>query len=269
MTRDAIGRTAWKRFRDGVTAGGLAWLCLSMLGVTGAFKIAGADWLWVAVAAGGMLGALGFEAWFQRLAVAALVALLAVSYAPGPVGRLSRGLVVNDPIPGEPVDAVVVLAGSVSPDGRVGTHAVDRLLEGFRLAKLGVAPRVVTSRVRVSYGADSISSDADLSYLATVAGEIPMTVLDRVGTTRLEAERFQALATASGWSTIVVVTSPSHTRRACGTYARLGLRVICRASPDRSAAIETLPRPHDRLAAFSDWLYESLAMVWYRYRGWL
>jgi len=244
-------------------------LALSLLGVTGAAKVPGLDWTLGAVLVGALLGALGLGRVVGALAAGALATMLLVSFNPGLVRWLVTPLIRNDPLPSVPVDAVVVLAGSVSADGRIGVQAADRLLEGIRLVRAGVAPRLLTSRVATTLGADSISADQDIRYFLDAAGPVDAEILGPVGSTRLEAERFAERATAPGWSRIVVVTSPSHTRRACATFAKLQFRVTCRASPHRVAAIRTLPQPTDRLQAFSEWLYETVATSWYRSRGWI
>jgi uncharacterized SAM-binding protein YcdF (DUF218 family) len=126
------------------------------------------------------------------------------------------------------------------------------------------------SQVWTIRGADTVTSDADVRYLLTTAGlEADVHTLRPVGTTRIEAERFRELAAAQGWRAAVVVTSPLHTRRACRAFEHVGVTVTCRASPDRSLPWQHLTGPDARLAGFGAWLYEALAWLEYRIRGWV
>ena len=94
-------------------------------------------------------------------------------------------------------------------------------------------------------------------------------VVAPVHSTRDEALRTAALARRAGWRTVAVVTSPLHTRRACATFERVGLAVVCVPSEERSFALRHLRSPGDRLEAFGYWLYETLGWLEYRRRGWV
>jgi uncharacterized SAM-binding protein YcdF (DUF218 family) len=265
MTGRERGRAA---LEGGVTLA-LAWVALAELSVGSVLGLAGLDVLLPVLLVGALAGALGAGRWLRQIAVGALGLLVVASLGFG-LPRLVAGLVQEDVLPVDPSDAVFVLAGSVSTDARIGPQATDRLLEGIRLVRSGAAPRLVVSRVGTRLGRDSIFSDADASYLLQTAGlQTELHVLFPVGSTRAEAERLAELAARHQWRRVVVVSSPLHTRRACGAVARVGLEVVCRPSPDRSIAWRTLPRPSDRIAALAGWLYESLGWLEYRVRGWV
>jgi uncharacterized SAM-binding protein YcdF (DUF218 family) len=115
-----------------------------------------------------------------------------------------------------------------------------------------------------------ISSDVDqrrLISLASVAGA--WIVVDSVHTTRDEAVRSAARLLPEGARSIIVVTSPMHTRRACATFEAVGFRVVCRASRERDFATNPPVGNRDRLAALRAFGYEQLGMIKYRARGWL
>jgi uncharacterized SAM-binding protein YcdF (DUF218 family) len=90
-----------------------------------------------------------------------------------------------------------------------------------------------------------------------------------VRTTHDEALRTAEIARREGWRTVVVVTTPLHTRRACATFERAGLAVVCVPSEERTFALRHLDAPGDRLAAFGEWLYETLGWIKYRHLGWV
>lgn len=230
---------------------------------------AGLDLVVPAGLVGAGLGLLGWERLVRGLAAGIFATIVVVALCP-PIGRLEHSLVRGDPLPAEPADAIVVLAGAVTGDGTLNPAATDRMLEALRLLREGRSTRLIVSRVRTTVGRDTIDSDADQRFLLSVAGLAPeLHILDSVGSTRLEAVRAAALAGRPGWKRIIVVTSPSHTRRACAAFEKVGFEVACRASADRSAALTTQPKARDRIAGFSRWLYEELAWTEYRLRGWV
>jgi uncharacterized SAM-binding protein YcdF (DUF218 family) len=89
-----------------------------------------------------------------------------------------------------------------------------------------------------------------------------------VHSTRDEALAFAALARTHGWRRVVAVTSPSHTRRACGALEAVGLTVECRPAAARVYDLTRLDRPSNRRLAFADVLYEAAATLLYRSRQW-
>jgi uncharacterized SAM-binding protein YcdF (DUF218 family) len=262
--RERLSQAVW-----GAVLLGLAWLGASVLGLDDVMGIVGLNAIAGVGLLGALLGYLGLTRWLRGLAGTVFATILLVGACP-PLGRLEHGLVRRDPLPAQPVNAIVALAGSVSGDGTLGPAATDRLLEAMHLLRDSVSTRLVLSRVRAVVGHDTVYSDADQRFLLLVAGLAPeLHILDPVGSTRLEAVRAAALGRELGWTRLVVVTSPSHSSRACAAFEKVGFEVICRPSADRQAALETQPHAHDRIAAFGLWLYERLAWAEYRLRGWV
>jgi uncharacterized SAM-binding protein YcdF (DUF218 family) len=252
----------------GGLGGGTLWLAAAALGAPEILGAPTVPWLTVAVAAGAVLGMVGLARWISAAAGLTIAALLVVGWVPG-IDGLARGYIRSDSVTAgdPPRDAVIVLAAAVSSDGRMSPAGVDRLLEGLRLIRAGAAPRLVVSRVRAPGG--TVTSDRDQRELAALLGSpVELHVLDSVGSTRIEAERARDLFAKHGWRTAIVVTSPVHTRRACATFEAVGIAVTCRASPDRTAAVHTQIHAGDRVAAFGQWLYETLGWWEYRARGW-
>ena len=175
-----------------------------------------------------------------------------------------------DSLPRDTLDAVVSLSAGLQSDSALNTVAADRLLGALELARAGHARRVVTTRQRDRRGKDDIDSDADqrrLISLASLAGV--WSIVDSVSTTRDEAVQTAALLLPSGARSIIVVTSPMHTRRACETFEAVGFRVVCRAARERDFVTGHPAGNRDRIAAVRAFGYEMMAMLKYRWKGWL
>ena len=193
---------------------------------------------------------------------------IAVAYTPV-VSTLARPLIRRDALPTR-VDAVAVLAMGLTPDGMMRSETLDRLLTGLSLAKRGLAPVMMVSRERRNFTGKLVSDSADLQNVATLANPAARVIfVDSVVTTRTEAIRMGAIARANHWSTLAVVTSPMHTRRACATFEAVGLRVVCIPAAVRGSGLYSGANAEDRLRAFRSWLYEVFASSSYKSRGWI
>jgi uncharacterized SAM-binding protein YcdF (DUF218 family) len=166
-----------------------------------------------------------------RLAVAAFVlaAVALICFLP----FAGRYLVVQQPL--EHSDAIVVLAGT----------RAERWLEGMDLYRAGWAPRIVLSRGRMEAGERRLHemgirfpADADLASDAMIQMKVPAEAIqmlpDDLDNTAQEAAAARKLATVSGWTRIIVVTSKYHSRRSAYAFARefsgVPIRVLVRAS---------------------------------------
>jgi uncharacterized SAM-binding protein YcdF (DUF218 family) len=149
----------------------------------------------------------------RRAAAFVLLGLLAVLSWGAWLGA-GEFLVVADPLP-KHADAVVILAGSPPA----------RLLEAAELYRSGLAPRIVLTRERrppatVALARRGVPVD-DPDVLARshlIALDIPAeaitTLNGRAYSTTSEAKLITRWACRSHIQSLVVVTSPSHTRRA-------------------------------------------------------
>lgn len=133
-------------------------------------------------------------------------------------------------------DAVVVLGGMTE---RRPPHALtdrvefndtaDRLLEGARLVRAGVAPRLV-----LSGGASDLAGRtppespllADWLVAAGLLARDQIAVEAESRSTSENAERTAALAREFGWRRVILVTSALHMRRAEACFRRAGLEVV-------------------------------------------
>lgn len=261
-----------KRLTAGLTgaiAMAAAWAAFAELDLDAVIGATASDWYWLAIGLGGLLGAVGREAIPGAVATAALALMLAIEWLPG-LATVGRQTIRTDPLPKNPVDAIVVLSAALTDDGLLTSIATDRLLEGARLLRRGISHRLVLSRIDADVNGKRVTSDADQRAILALAGVEPeLHILATVSTTRIEAVRMEELASRHGWRSVVVVTSPSHTKRACAAFEGVGLTVTCRPAPDRTIAWSRLDSPGDRTRAFGQWLYETLGWWEYRARGWI
>jgi uncharacterized SAM-binding protein YcdF (DUF218 family) len=168
------------------------------------------------------------------------------------------------------VDAIAVLSAGFTRDGMMRNETLDRLLTGLALAERGLARTLLISRERIDFAGKAVSDSVDKEKLLALAKPSAQVVfVDSVFTTRTEALRMKAIAQARGLSTVAVVTSPMHTRRACATFEAVGLKVVCIPADLRESGLYEGSNAEDRLRAFRSWLYETFASDSYRRRGWI
>jgi uncharacterized SAM-binding protein YcdF (DUF218 family) len=197
----------------------------------------------------------------RRLAVALIVLAAAVAFWAWGAGRF---LVVADPLPAR-ADLIVVMAGSVA----------DRAIEAADLYAQGRAPTVVLTRERLppdlvalrERGADLPENDV---LSARVLGELgvpegAIVVLpERAISTVSEAQNIAALVCRDGIDSLIVVTSPWHTRRTRMILARVlppSVRLTIRPAP--AAAFPAAQWWSERWAAKHVLTeYEKLAHWW-------
>lgn len=150
------------------------------------------------------------------------------------------------------------------------SETLDRLLAGLALARRGVSRTLLISRERRTHKGKAVSDSLDQeSVLASAKPSAQVIFVDSAFTTRAEALKMKAVAQARGWSTIAVVTSPLHTRRACATFEAVGLKVVCVPANLRESGLHEGSNAQDRLRAFRSWLYETFASDTYKRRGWI
>jgi uncharacterized SAM-binding protein YcdF (DUF218 family) len=244
------------------------WLALGELGVVGSLGLKIPASLPLVAGAGAVIGLVRFEWLLWVLLAPATGVFLFVGLTNamrGPIHRLVR----RDSLP-DRADAIVVLAGAMNGDGRIGETALARLAGGIGPLRSGVSSELVLTRQERGHGGTTIRSDADQASLAQrLAPEAHLSLVGPVKSTHDEALATAELAHTRGWHRVVVVTSPLHSRRACATFERVGLAVSCRPAEERRFAAESLGSPGDRITAFGEWVYETLASAVYRRRGWV
>jgi uncharacterized SAM-binding protein YcdF (DUF218 family) len=249
----------------GLTAGALAGLIVDDLGLTSTVSFWGDPGPLVAGCALG--GALLWTTRAWRLVGAAVAALgvlwLLVGFTPLATWMAS-GLVRRDPP--EPADAVFVAASSIQSTGELTATAMSRLVHGMELVAEHQAPALVLSDLKSPYPSYASAAKALMENFG-IAAE-----LQTVGgneNTHDEALSLARLSREHGWKRVIVVTSPYHSRRACGAVAHEGLSVVCSPSVETRYDVDDLSRTDARRRAFSAALHERIGLWLYRWRGWL
>ncbi len=220
--------------------------------------------VWVPLA---LFGALAWPTRLRAVLVPAGVVLLGLWLAVGftPLtARVARGLVRRDAV--APGDAVLVLASRVQKDGDPTAAASSRLLHALELLRQDQAPRLMVTEVAPPAPSSRALAQRMMAGLGIVRDVV---AVGPVATTRDEAVRAAALCRERGWRRLLVVTSPTHSRRACGAVEREGVGVVCSPSVETEFDVETFDRPVERFAGFRAALHEWAGIWWYERRGWL
>jgi uncharacterized SAM-binding protein YcdF (DUF218 family) len=154
----------------------------------------------------------------------------------------------------------VVLSSSVEADGSLDDYAKERIQSAADIALRYPAAHLFSTRVGIP-GTRVTSDSAQRSALNE--RRVPLsqwTVMSGpVTSTRDEALLTRSYVSA-GIDTIIVVTSVSHTRRACAAFERVGYAVVCTAA--RMGKRRWWRHAYD-------FVYERAATVEYRINGWI
>lgn len=253
----------------GATCAALAWLAVGAL--TGVGKVDSLLFPLALAAAviGAVLAVTRVAALLWVTTILAFLAFGLITLTPFVTSMLpTRTLVRSDKLPNEPLDAVIVLSGGITPDSLLAPEALDRLLSGLALMRDSVAPVLVVTEPR--RGDDGVSAAPDQARVrALVSRPFPTWGVDSVHTTRDEAVNGWRLLGPRGSRRVAVVTSPLHTKRACAVFERVGFVVTCVPAVVRAYSLTGATTPQERLALFRAWLYERAAWIEYRQRGWV
>jgi uncharacterized SAM-binding protein YcdF (DUF218 family) len=254
-----------RRVWAGLAAGALAGFVIQDLGLPSLVSYWGEGTGFVpGVALAGALLALTPLRRLAAVAVGLLVAFwLVVAYTPV-TSWMAEGLVRRDRL--RAADAVFVFASRIQDDGDPTSDAMSRLLKGVELVAEGRTRYLVVSEIRGHQGRytpiarDSVRRFAPKAEVLTV-GPIHNTHGEALAVERLFKER--------GWTRVLAVTSPTHTRRAAATLEAQGLEVIAVPSVETDFDLELLDRSGDRRAAFSSIAHEWVGLFVYAQRGWI
>jgi uncharacterized SAM-binding protein YcdF (DUF218 family) len=252
------------RLASGLAQGALLGFLVVELSLSTLVSYAGDTAVFVPVAAAA--GALLALTPARRLLVLANVVLgaafLLVAFGPV-VPWMAEGLPRRDPL--RPADAVFVLGSRVQRDGDPTTDALTRLVHGLELVTEKRAPRLILSE---QPGMPAYAPIAR-GLMKRLGLEAELLTVGPALNTRGEAQLVAELFRQRGWHTALIVTSPTHSRRAALAFEGAGLDVVSSPSWETRFDFETLDRPGDRLQAFGNLLHERVGIWWYRRRGFI
>jgi uncharacterized SAM-binding protein YcdF (DUF218 family) len=214
-------------------------------------------------AAGAVLAGFGWNRLLRATVAATAVLWLAAAFTP-----LTAWVVkplVRDERP-VAADAVVVLGSRLQMAGEPTSTALSRMLRALELVHAGHSTRIVVTEAAPPAPSHAQATRRQLERLG-LAAEVES--LGPVRSTREEALQTAALCRENGWQKLLVVTSPTHSRRACAALEAAGMRVVCVPARESDADLDTLDRPAERLEAFRLAIHEWLGLGLYRARGWV
>lgn len=153
--------------------------------------------------------------WLRRVGIVVAVLAALRLIAPWAAETYARGFIVEDEL--LPSDAVVVLAGGNG----------ERLHAGIQLYKRHLARELFivgpdVPMIPVYTGEDSLTQAEAKRRIALKRGVPADSIVFQLGPTSTfeEAEVAARVAKEQGWRSLIVVTSPFHTRRARATFHR-------------------------------------------------
>ena len=263
MAEGGADRTS--RLGVGLTAGSLAGLFVVDLRLPSL-----ASWnvdVSYLVPAGAVLGALLWLTPLRRITgvSVALLGLLWLLVAFTPLTSwFAEGLVRRDRV--EAADAVFVFASRIQEDGDPTTDAMSRLLKGIELVADGRAGRLVVSEVPPPAGPYAPLARA---WVAAFAPRGEVLSVGRIRNTHDEAVAVARLFRERGWTRVLAVTSPTHTRRAAAALEKEGLVVIAVPALETRFDLEQLRWPGERRVAFAAIAHEHIGLLLYRRRGFI
>lgn len=216
------------------------------------------------------IAAVGALVWVTRLRSGAIVgtgllAALWLAVVFTPLTRwLARDLVRRDPV--VEADAIYVLSSGIQADSELTSVAMSRLVHGLELLASERAPRLIVADLPDQYAS---YGPITRQMMASLGVEGELIVLGPVTRTRDEAVIVAALFRERGFERLILVTSPTHSRRASATFEREGLTVLSSPSVETQWDLETLERSDDRVGGFGAVLHERVGLQYYRLRGWM
>ncbi len=201
----------------------------------------------------------------------AIAVFIAIAVFTPAVGALEGWLDVSERP--QNADVIVILGGGIQCNANdLASNSLARLVRGLELWRQGFAPRVTVSEagavvIGPTCGEVSAVSRRTIGRLYPDGGP-EIINLPKVKTTRDEAEQAARIAKLRGWKRVLIVTSPTHTRRARATFRDAGITAIMVAASE--PRYDTGFRlPFDRLQSLEAIVRELAGLLKYGANGWL
>ncbi|BCM88584.1 hypothetical protein IAD21_00417 [Abditibacteriota bacterium] len=251
---------------EGLVCASLGWLMGGQLGIVDLVPfLRGVPFTILVVAVVGAL--IGMTRGLPVLRVGAGVVLclwLMVAYTPLAAVFVTPLKVEQAP---EAADAVVVLQAGVQKDNDFSTATLGRTLHALELIHQGFASRLILTEDGPAQGSHERAATTLMKNLGV---HCQLFTVGPVHNTHDEAVLASALAKQHGWKKILLVTSPTHSRRAFYTFRKTGLQVVSTPCRETTFDFENMSdnEENGRIRAFAEMLREVVGLRMYRARGW-
>jgi uncharacterized SAM-binding protein YcdF (DUF218 family) len=178
-------------------------------------------------------------------------------------------------------EAVVVLGGGAATftaGGRtIGTLMPGSLLRTLEAARVSevIGARLVIASGGIPWPELQVKPESEMLRDALILAGVPAAkIVQESGsrTTRDQVRLIPALLRAHGVERFVLVTSPTHMRRALALFRAVGLDPVPSVSLERSEQVKPPPLvvpTDDALSRSNQAVYEYAAWVYYWWNGWL
>lgn len=164
-------------------------------------------------------------------------------------------------------DAIVVLGGGVrKSDGAITRATAERVVTGFGLWRNGMAPTLAFTGGQVPGNRFNEARQVESVFRNLGVPDESRILEDASRNTYENAVNVRAIAQAKGWDELLVVTSPFHTRRACGVFEKLGMAIRCVAA---DPSVLSPPSFIERIGAMRSVIREYGATVYFMLKGYL
>ncbi|MCM8811736.1 MAG: YdcF family protein [Candidatus Omnitrophica bacterium] len=193
---------------------------------------------------------------------AALVGLLL--YTPLPWWAASP-LKISEPP--RPADAIVVLGGGVGESGKAGQGYEERVQQAVALYRRGLAGKILFSSGYIHIFHEPEVMKALAVSLGVPASDILLET--EAANTRENALQVAEIASANGWQSILLVSSPYHMRRAELTFAKQKPQLNVISVPVDNSLFYARKRIGMTWEQLLGILHEYLALVYYRLKRWI
>jgi uncharacterized SAM-binding protein YcdF (DUF218 family) len=167
-------------------------------------------------------------------------------------------------------DVIVILGSNLHCEsGDLSSAALSRLERGLELWRQGYSDTITLTDGVPEVGCPSFEA----AQRRTIGRLFPdggpkIVVLEKMQTTRTEADAVAREAKARGWKSILVVTSATHTRRARATFRDVGLKAIAVSSQEPKFD-SGMRYPSDRFLSLMQVSREIAGLFKYRSQGWM
>jgi uncharacterized SAM-binding protein YcdF (DUF218 family) len=146
------------------------------------------------------------------VAAVALIACVIILYVSIPMSDTPR----------QTFDVILVLGNPARPDGSIAPIARSRMLEGIRQYRAGVAPRLLLTGGAVA----NRYVEADVMRQFALSQGVPVSAVLTEGESRNTIQNAffsYRIMQAHGWDSALIVSSPSHLRRASLIFSHFPL----------------------------------------------